>query len=260
MLDRANHVRDLEVVIVDGARQVIEARAVGALHDVVLLVGPIERDVAADEVVKPALAVARHLEADDTLATFGFEAPRVGVRRGHPLAAIEERALVLLRGRALGLDLVGRRVVAIGIPVSEQLLDGNAVARLALRLEVRLVGAADLGPLVPIEPEPAEAVEDRLQRLGDVALLIGIVDAQQELPAALAREQPIEQRRPDTPDVQIARGARREPCPYRHSSWSLSGAQCTCFWRLIPAGAAAGRKLLLHLRHSRHPWRSRHWT
>ena len=115
MLDRADHVRDLEVVIVDGARQVIEARAVGALHDVVLLVGPIERDVAAHEVVEAALALARHLEPHDAFAALGLEAPRVGVGLGHPLAAIEERALVLLGGRALGLDLLGRRVVAIRV-------------------------------------------------------------------------------------------------------------------------------------------------
>src|SRR6185503_18630879 len=132
--------------------------AVGALHDVILLVGPIERDVAAHEVVKPALTVARHLEPDDALAPFALEAPRVGVGLGHPLPAIEERALGLLGGRALGLDFLGRRVVAISVAAGEQLLDCLPVARLALRLEVRLVRAADLGPLVPIEPEPAEAI------------------------------------------------------------------------------------------------------
>ena len=80
----------------------------------VLLLGPIERDVAAHEVVEAALPFARHLEPHDALAAFGLEAPRVGVGLGHPAAAVEERALVLLGGRALGLDLLGRGEVAVG--------------------------------------------------------------------------------------------------------------------------------------------------
>ena len=52
---------------------------------------------------------------------------------------------------------------------------------LALRLEVGSVRAADFGPLVPVDAEPAEAVEDRLQRFGPIALGVGIVDAQDEL-------------------------------------------------------------------------------
>jgi hypothetical protein len=75
------------------------------------------------------------------------------------------------------------------------------VGLVTLRLEVRRVRPTDLGPLVPIEAQPAEPVEDRLQGLRDIALLVRIVDPQQELPAALARKQPVEQRRAHTADV-----------------------------------------------------------
>jgi len=50
------------------------------------------------------------------------------------------------------------------------------------------VWSADLGALIPIDAEPFEAVEDRLKRLGDVALGVGVVDAQDELAAVLAGE------------------------------------------------------------------------
>ena len=51
-------VRDLEIVVVDHVGQVIEARAVGPLDDVVLLAGPVELDPAADQVVEDERALA----------------------------------------------------------------------------------------------------------------------------------------------------------------------------------------------------------
>ena len=42
------------------------------------------------------------------------------------------------------------------------------------------------------------------ERLGHVPLGVGIVDPQQELPAVLPGEQPVEQRRAHAADVQIA--------------------------------------------------------
>ena len=58
MLLGADDVRDLEIVIVDHVGQVVEARAVGPLDDVVLLAGPIELDPAADQVVEHERALA----------------------------------------------------------------------------------------------------------------------------------------------------------------------------------------------------------
>src|SRR2546430_7572819 len=44
-------------------------------------------------------------------------------------------------------------------------------------------------PFVPLDAEPAEAVQDGRERRLDVALLVGVVDAQQVLPAVPPREQ-----------------------------------------------------------------------
>src|SRR5204863_5675815 len=65
-------------------------------------------------------------------------------------------------------------------------------------------------PFVPGEGEPAEAVEDRRQRGLDVALLIGVVDAQHVLAAVAACEEPVEQRRAHPADVEEAGRAGRE--------------------------------------------------
>ena len=69
-------VRDLHVVVVDHRGQMVEARAVGPLDDVVLLAGPVDADFAADQVVEHELAFARHQQPHDALPAFGFETSR----------------------------------------------------------------------------------------------------------------------------------------------------------------------------------------
>src|SRR5204863_7816245 len=92
------------------------------------------------------------------------------------------------------------------------------VARELLRLVIRAVRAADLGALVPVQAQPAEPVEDRLQGLRHVALLVGVVDAEDELAVLLPGEQPVEQGRADPADVQVAGRARGEAGANRHGS------------------------------------------
>ena len=73
--------------------------------------------------------------------------------------------------------------------------------------------AADLGPFVPVEPEPAERLED--QRLGarDVALLVRVLDAQDEGAAGVACREPREEGGADGAEVQRAGGRGRESRP-----------------------------------------------
>jgi len=69
------------------------------------------------------------------------------------------------------------------VAAGEEIEGGLHVQVVALGLEVRRVGAADFGAFVPQDAEPAEAVEDGLQGFGAVAFGVGIVDAEDELPA-----------------------------------------------------------------------------
>ena len=61
---------------------------------------------------------------------------------------------------------------------------------------------------VPVEPEPAQGILDLLSRLLHLAVRVRVLDPEPELPALVAREQPVEERSPDVPDVQEAGRAR----------------------------------------------------
>ena len=68
------------------------------------------------------------------------------------------------------------------------------------------MGAADLRAFVPVETEPAQAVEDALDHLRRRALGVGVFDAQHEHAAEPPREQPVEEGRAGAADVQVAGG------------------------------------------------------
>ena len=207
--------------VVDHAGQVVETGAVGPLDDVVLLASPLELDPAADQVVNHQGPLAGHFEPHHRLAALGLEdGPLVG-RLGHPAAAIEKRLLRLLGRLAFRLDLFRRGVIVIGGPAIQKLLDRRLVARQPLRLVVGLVRPADLRPLVPIDPQPFQAVEDRRQGFLDVPLLVGVVDPQDELAAVAPREEPTEQSRANPTNVEVAGGAGSKPCA-NHEGRSMS--------------------------------------
>ena len=70
--------------------------------------------------------------------------------------------------------------------------------------------------LVGIQPQPAQSVEDRLDRGLRGALPVGVLDAQQIAAAMVTGEQPVEQRGSRTPDVQITSRRRSKPDDYTH--------------------------------------------
>src|SRR5207249_4022246 len=90
------------------------------------------------------------------------------------------------RGLALALELFGGAVATIGAPAAHQLLHALLVELGSLALEK--------GPLVPVEAQPAQAVENCLHRRLGRALAIGVLDAQDERPALAAGEQVAEER------------------------------------------------------------------
>ena len=61
---------------------------------------------------------------------------------------------------------------------------------------------------VPLDAEPAQRALDLLDRLVDLAARVRVLDPQQALAAASAREEPVEEERADAADVEEAGGRR----------------------------------------------------
>ena len=91
-----------------------------------------------------------------------------------------------------------------------------AVKTAALGLNIGTHGASDIGTLVVIKTALRHRAVYNVDSALNVALLIGVLNAQNELSAVVTRDQPGVQRRAQIADVHIARGA-----------WSKSRAHLT---------------------------------
>ena len=101
------------------------------------------------------------------------------------------------------------------MPGGDQAIGGLAIAREALHLEER--------SLVPIDAEPLQAVDDRRHRSLGRALQIGVLHAQNELPAVMPRVGPGEERRARASYMQITGGTGREAGADCHQIDSIRG-------------------------------------
>ena len=173
----ADHVGNLHVGVVDCDREVVENGAIGASDHRVVLEVVAEADLAADRVGDDCLAIVGNPEPNGRIGRIGRCAavPATGVR-------VAELA-----------DVGAGRGVAVCLAGGEQVLE-------PLSVPWRPLGLADR-PLVPVELEPAQGVEDLLDVAGGGAL--GGVSSQQ------------------------LRQNAREQCtvPYAHAGWSDPSAR-----------------------------------
>ncbi len=190
----AQHMRDRHVDVVDDDGEVVGRHPVAACDHEIVELGVGERDRTLDQVVPADVAVIRIAEAHDGLHS---------CRRRHATRVLRAPAAVvarLLAARHLCLaqllEFFLARVAAIGLAVGQQPLDHVAVA-------VETVGLPHRS-LVVVEVEPAHAVENDLDGLLGRTLEVGVLDAQDELAAVMARERPAEQRRAGGAQVQHA--------------------------------------------------------
>ena len=191
--------RHRDVVGHDG--HVVDRRAVRAEDDEVLDVLVREADLAVHEVVPPRVALG-HAKADCERHAGAHAALDLCGRQPVAAPIVLEAFLSRLGFLAALLELVRRAEASIGRVHAQQPRD---VA--LMPLEVRAL-VDDV--LVPIEAEPLEPLEDRAGALVGAARLVGVLDAQQELAAVLARVEPVEERRSRAADVQVAGGRGRE--------------------------------------------------
>ena len=206
----ADDVRDAHVGVVDRVHEVVRGHAVGAHDHVVAELRVLEAHLAAHDVGDDALALVGRAQADHRRDSRSLPRGPLRVAESEAAARVDERAARLLGSVALGGELLGRAVAAVCEALREELLGDRMMTRAALALDVGLVRAADIRPLVPLEPDPAQRALDLLDRLGMLARLVGVLDPQHEAPAVVARVEPREQRGAHAAHVQQAGRGRRK--------------------------------------------------
>ena len=174
----------------------------------VLLRRPVKFDIAADQVVDYEFSLARHFETDDAAAPFRLELAAFLFGIGGPAAAVAERPFRGNRRFPFLLKFFGPRVIAIGESPLQQFVDRCLILVVSLRLVVRPVRPADSRSLIPVDSEPFQAVQDRLERFFDIPRLVSVVNPQNEFPAVFLGEQVAEERRADPSDMEVAGRAR----------------------------------------------------
>ena len=96
-----------------------------------------------------------------------------------------------------------RTFVLVRLPRGDELV-GNAAA-VVHPVELERERA------VPVDPEPAERLLDLVDRLGDLAARVGVLDPEPDLAALMPGEEPVEEDRADAADVEEAGGAGSHP-------------------------------------------------
>jgi hypothetical protein len=205
----AEDVRDAHGVIVDDDGEVVRGEAVGLQQDLVLDGAQWPLDVSVHEVVQRDNALVRHLQPHNV--RLALRALGRLLRIDAPTEAVVARDL-LARGllRAQSGQALLRAEAEVGGATVDEVLRVLLIEGEALGLDIRSVRAALARALVPCHAQPGEPVVDRVDRSRHEAVLVGVLDPQDELPAVLPREEVVVERRADAPDVERACGRWRE--------------------------------------------------
>ena len=197
----ADDVGDAHLHVVHDDAEVVDGGPVGAQDDEVVELPVARRDGAEDTIVEGDLPVRGEAGAE-----------HVGHSRGDlpvPAGALVPVGALLRLGQfAARVELLHGADAPVGAAGGEQLLGLRAVERLAIALVE--------GPLVGVDAEPPETAEDPPDRLLLVALLVGVLDAEDVGPPLGAGIEVVEQRRPGAADVEVPRGGRCEADAYAH--------------------------------------------
>src|SRR5205823_14752408 len=81
--------------------------------------------------------------------------------------------------------------------------------------------------LVPVQLQPAQGVEDRVEVVVGGARLVGVLDAEDEPPPVVARVEPVEKRGALAADVEVTGRAGREAHANLLAHWGHVGAPCS---------------------------------
>ena len=207
MLLSAEHAIDLHQGVVHHAGEVIRRPAVALADDEVLEFRPRQAHLAED-LIDHHQILGRHDEAHRHRSSGVAGGPGL-LRRGQRVGPREFEGPLLAPGLlAHGLQLLRRFQPVVGLPGLEKLVAIPPVDVQPLALEIGSAITAGFGALVPLQAQPAKVLQDLGRRILHVPALVGVFDAQHEPPACPPDQQPVEQRRAGTTDVQIPGGRR----------------------------------------------------
>ncbi len=207
----AQHVADLHGVVVHHHGEVVGRKAIGLHDDAVAEDRVLELALADHQVIPVGGALARHAQPPAARLARRHAPPRLGrVEVAAAAVVAVPHAAGFLDGRGPLFQFVGRAEARIdGARVAQRRQDVQ-IDRQALALQIGSVGAALAWPFVPVQTQPLHGPQDRGVARFAAALLVGVLDAQDERAALVARIEPVEERGAGAADVQVARGARRE--------------------------------------------------
>ena len=214
---------DIHRMVVHDVGQVVGRHAVGLVQHLVVQLAQPEGDVAPDHVVHRDFPFGRDLEphhvmlpgvGEALLHLFGRKGERVV--QPFPRGGIVSEYFFLGFGSlAKGVELLRGVESVIRMTAAHQLFGIFAVHGLAFALTVGSVGAAEpVRAFVGHQSAPKQRFDDVVLRPGNIPVLVGVLDAQQEVPAGMLGEKIVVKRCTHPAHVQGAGGTGGETHPY----------------------------------------------
>jgi len=220
----AQHQRDAHVRIIDGVREKECRRAIGTPHHEI-----------ADVIAQKALRSVHQVIEVDAYAPWHAKTQRGGHPQGEPPGTLGCGQLAAGAGiawRAAGGELRAARQRKFELATEARVHRARVlecgevlgVQPTAPRLAIRAALILAVRPRIPLDAEPAQIPHEPVHMGLVAALAVGILDAQQELPARVPRQQQVEERGARVSKVQLAGRARGEARDFRPARLRRSAA------------------------------------
>ena len=195
-------------MIVDHVGQMIGRQTIGFHQHLHVDLFPGNLDFATQHVVDHTDTLGGYLHTHHMRLTRRHTSGHLGIAQMQAMPVITRRLLVAHLLGTQRVQALTAAKTAESMPLVDQCFAVLLINCTALALAVGPVRPTDIRAFIPIQPQPAQGVEDLLFGLGAGAHLIGIFDAQDELTTVLAGKAQVEQRNIGCADVGVT-GWRR---------------------------------------------------
>ena len=197
----ADDMGDAHEMVVDDVREVIGRHAIALQQDLILELLVLYRDIAVQHIEIGRFTAERHLLADD-----------VGIAVFQVL--VNDLLRQVAAGAVIAAEFAGRVILVriaeavIGMAEFDELFGVFLVYGFALALDVRSVVAAEARSLIGDDVGSSERILYEIHGISDIARLVGVLDAQDEIAMLGFREQIGVERSAQIADMHITRRAR----------------------------------------------------